>query len=116
MPATGDASAREAGVRDGDDDAAPASDVRLLADTRSSATLAVFAPGAPVSAESAWVTVTDARGIVCFEGPLSADRGATITLDFAGESTTVSVRLETLRSHRQAVVVVAQGSNVYRFT
>jgi hypothetical protein len=103
-----------------DDDAemAPASEVRPLDGldaTGSTATLLVHTTLAAANTRTAWVTVTRAGGIVCFEGPPAPDGVVRVTLEVVG-ATRLSVCLETERSHRQAEVVVRPGSNVYAFS
>jgi hypothetical protein len=102
------------------EDAAPASEVRPLDGAGKPrgevATLTVVTALAGPEAEAAWVTITRAGGIVCFEGPLSTDGRVQLVLDPGPGAARIGVRLETLRWHRQAEIVVEPGPNVYAFS
>jgi len=67
------------------------------------------------AAESAWVTVTDERGAVRFEGMPSAD--GCIEVAFEGGPTVARARvlLETPRLHRQAIIDLRDGWNAHAF-
>jgi hypothetical protein len=67
------------------------------------------------AAESAWVTVSDERGTVHFEGTPSAD--GCIDLAFEGGQTVSRARvlLETPRLHRQAIIDLRDGWNAHAF-
>jgi hypothetical protein len=101
---------------DGPDDAAPSSEVRPIEGAGVTATLLVCTALAGAEAESAWLTITRAGGVVCFEGPLSADGNVEVTLEVALGAARVCIRLETSRWHRQAEIVVERGPNVYAFS
>jgi hypothetical protein len=103
------------GPADGPDDAPPPSEVRPVEGGGGSAMLLVTTALAGVEAESAWVTITRAGGIVCFEGPLLDDGTVQVALDVALGAARICVRLETSRSHRQAEILVERGPNVYAF-
>ena len=60
-------------------------------------------------------TVTDATGYAHFEGPLLPDGRVTVAIDAPVSITSVCVRLETVRWHRQAEVEVCASSNAYAF-
>jgi hypothetical protein len=66
-------------------------------------------------AESAWVTVTDASGRAHYEGPLLPDGRVTVAIEAPPSVDRVCVRLETVRSHRQAEVLIRESSNAYAF-
>lgn len=67
------------------------------------------------AADTAWVTVTDERGAVHFEGAPSAD--GCIEVAFEGGPTVARVRvmLETPRLHRQAIIDLRDGWNAHAF-
>jgi len=68
-----------------------------------------------VAAEQAWVTVTDDSGVIHFEGTPSAD--GCVEVSFEGHPGVASVRvlLETMTSHRQAHVRLADGWTSHAF-
>ncbi len=97
-------------------DAPPPSQVRELGAPQTTE-LVIQTRLTGAEAENAWVTVTRSGGLVDFEGPLCADGRATVTLSVAPGAARVSVRLETLRWHRQAEVDLQPGTgNVYAFS
>jgi len=61
-----------------------------------------------VEAESAWVTVTDQRGAVFYEGSPSADGCVDVR--------TARITLETARLHRTAEVELGDGWTSHAFT
>lgn len=67
------------------------------------------------AAEAAWVTISDERGVVHFEGMPSAD--GCVEIAFEGGVTVARARvlLETPRSHRQAIVDLRDGWNAHAF-
>jgi hypothetical protein len=103
------------GAADGPDEAGPPSEIRPIEGAGRTATLLVTTALAGVEAESAWVTITRAGGIVCFEGPLLDDGTVQMVLEVALGAARVCVRLETSRWHRQAEILVERGPNVYAF-
>jgi hypothetical protein len=108
--------ATDAGVDPGD---GPPSDVwpveaREQGDAATS--LVVATPLSGAAAAAAWITITRAGGIICFEGPLGDDGRIAIPLGVVAPGSRVCVRLETLRWHRQAEVALAPGENVYAFS
>jgi hypothetical protein len=67
------------------------------------------------AAEGAWVTVTDAAGTVCFEGPPSADGCVHVSFDGAPRADHVKVLLETATLHRQAEISLRDGWTSHAF-
>jgi hypothetical protein len=67
------------------------------------------------AAEAAWVTVTDAAGTVCFEGPPSADGCVQVCFDGAPRADRVRVQLETATKHRQAEITLRGGWTAHAF-
>jgi hypothetical protein len=67
------------------------------------------------AAEAAWVTVSDERGAVHFEGVPSADGCIEVAFEGGPSVTRARVLLETPRSHRQAVVELRDGWNAHAF-
>ena len=67
------------------------------------------------AAESAWVTVTDERGALHFEGAPSADGCIEVAFENGPTVARVSVMLETPRLHRQAVIDLRDGWNAHAF-
>jgi hypothetical protein len=68
------------------------------------------------AAEKAWVTVTDAAGVVHFEGTPSADGCIEVSFEGAPAVRDVCVLLETARSHRQAQIALGDGWTAHAFT
>jgi len=67
------------------------------------------------AAESAWVTVTDERGKVHFEGTPSVDGCIEVAFESEPAVTRARVLLETPRLHRQAVIDLRDGWNAHAF-
>jgi hypothetical protein len=67
-------------------------------------------------AESAWITVTDVTGRAHYEGPLLPDGRVTVAIEAPSSIDRVCVRLETVRWHRQAEVILREDSNAYSFS
>jgi hypothetical protein len=97
------------------EDTSPSSEVRPLPSTASTRFLLVSASLRGAEAESAWVTVTDATGRSHYEGPLLPDGRVTVAIE-APSVDRVCVRLETVRWHRQAEVILRDTSNAHSFS
>jgi len=67
------------------------------------------------AAESAWVTVTDERGAVFYEGAPSADGCIDVSFENAPQVKRACIQLETPRCHRSAEVTLAAGWNSHAF-
>jgi hypothetical protein len=67
------------------------------------------------AAESAWVTVSDERGAVHFEGTPSADGCVEVAFEDGPTIARARVLLETPRLHRQAIVELREGWNAHAF-
>jgi len=66
-------------------------------------------------AEAAWVTITDERGAVFFEGPPSADGCVDVSFEGAPSVRTARILLETPRLHRTAEVALGEGWTSHAF-
>ena len=67
-------------------------------------------------AESAWVTVTDVRGTVFYEGSPSADGCVDVSFEGAPDVRAARIMLETARLHRTAEVELGEGWTSHAFT
>jgi hypothetical protein len=90
----------------------PISEIRTIDTTRR---LVVDTGFRGAAAESAWVTVTDERGTVHFEGTPSADGCIEVAFEGGPTVTRARVLLETPRLHRQAVIDLRDGWNAHAF-
>jgi hypothetical protein len=97
------------------EDDSPSSEVRPVPPTVPTRFLLVSASLRGAEAESAWVTVTDSTGRSHYEGPLLPDGRVTVAIEAPPSVDRVCVRLETVRWHRQAEVVLRETSNAYSF-
>jgi hypothetical protein len=80
----------------------PTSEVRSVQATHRRLVIDTRLRGA--DAEAAWVTVTDERGAVYFEGPPSADGCVDVSFESAPSVRVARILLETPRLHRTAEV------------
>ena len=103
-----------------DAEAGPPSEVRAIelvaGKALVQATLVIVTSICGAEAAQAWITVTRPSGVVAFEGPLEDDGRATLAIGIAPGGSRVSIRLETLRWHRQAEVGLRPGMNAYAFS
>ncbi len=90
----------------------PISEIRTIDSTRR---LVVDTGLRGKAAESAWVTVTDERGAVHFEGMPSADGCIEVAFEGGPTVTRARVLLETPRLHRQAIIDLRDGWNAHAF-
>jgi hypothetical protein len=91
----------------------PSSEVRRVETIERPRVLRVFTRHHSAKADGAWLTVTDDRGYVQFEGPLSEN--GSVELSLAGHVERVCILLETARSHRQTAVLLGDGLTEYVF-
>ncbi len=96
-------------------DAEPSSEVRRVETIDRPRILRIFTWLRGPNTEGAWLTVTDDRGTVQFEGPLSVEGDVEIPLCHAHHVERVRVLLETVRWHRQADVCLSEGLTEYVF-
>ena len=94
-------------------DLEPTSEVRSI--TSTARRLVVDTGLRGESAESAWVTVTDERGAVFYEGAPSADGCIDVSFENAPHVSRACIQLETPRSHRSAEVTLTAGWNAHAF-
>lgn len=98
------------------EDASPSSEIRPLPQCGPTRFLLVSTWLRGAEAESTWVTVTDATGRAHFEGPLLPNGRVTVAVDAPASVDRVCVRLETVRWHRQAEIVLRESSSACTFT
>jgi hypothetical protein len=95
-------------------DLEPTSEVRAVAASARRLVIDTGLRGA--DAEAAWVTVTDERGAVFYEGTPSADGCIDVSFEGAPAVRTARVLLETARLHRTAEVELGEGWTAHAFT
>jgi hypothetical protein len=95
-------------------DLEPTSEVRTVAAPTRRLVVDTGLRGA--EAEAAWVTVTDDRGAVFYEGTPSADGCVDVSFEGAPSVRTARVLLETARLHRTAEVELGEGWTAHAFT
>jgi hypothetical protein len=95
------------------EDQEPTSEVRAV-DTRTRR-LVIDTGLRGAAAEAAWVTVTDDRGAVFFEGTPSADGCIDVSFEGAPQGARACIQLETPRSHRRAEVTLTAGWTAHAF-
>ena len=95
------------------DEPDPTSEVRTISSTTRRLVIDTGLRGE--AAESAWVTVTDDRGAVFYEGAPSADGCVDVSFEGAPQVTRACVQLETPRNHRSAEVPLTAAWNAHTF-
>ena len=98
---------------DDDLDWEPTSEVRPIAPTQRRLVVDTGLRGR--EAEEAWLTVTDERGAVFFEGSPNADGCIDVSFEAAPGVRTARVQLETSRLHRTAEVELGEGWTSHAF-
>jgi hypothetical protein len=93
----------------------PSSEVRPIDAVLRARSLVVVTSLRDAAAQSSWVTITDAAGVVYFEGAPNADGTVTLSFEGAPHVDCVQVLLETGRAHRQAQVRLQGDRTEHRF-
>jgi hypothetical protein len=93
----------------------PPSQVRPVESSDHVRSLLLFTGLSDADAETAWVTVSDANGVVYFEGSPTADGTVAVSIDDSRRVDSLCVRLETARMHRQAEVTLSGEVTEYAF-
>ena len=93
----------------------PPSQVRSVEANEHVRSLVVFTGLSGQDAQAAWVTVSDACGVVYFEGSPAADGTVAVYFDDSRRIDSLRILLETARMHRQAEVALSDRVTEYAF-
>jgi hypothetical protein len=93
----------------------PPSEVRPMLPRVRARSLVIASGLRGAAAETAWVTVSDLEGFVCFEGSPGADGCVELSLEEVPTLDRVRISLETATAHREAEVPLGAGRTTHVF-